>query len=158
MKLISHRGNIEGVVSNKENRPSYIDCAIQLGLEVEIDIRYIDNNFWLGHDTPDYIVDINWLNKRSKHLWLHCKNIDAVLMLKKVNYSGQYFCHTADPYVITSTGHLWVHDLTAPLNTNCIIPLLSKIDIVNFENKIVYAVCTDYINFSKYVLTNKGLL
>jgi len=158
MKLISHRGNIEGIVPNKENRPSYIDCALQLGLEVEIDIRYQDNNFWLGHDTTDYIIDINWLNKRSKNLWLHCKNLNAVLKLKSLYYSGQYFCHTEDPYVITSTGHIWVHDLTATLNNNCIIPLLGKLDIVNFENKIVHAVCTDYVNFCKYVLTGKGLL
>ena len=27
MKLISHRGNIRGPIPEKENRPSYIDCA-----------------------------------------------------------------------------------------------------------------------------------
>ena len=49
MKIISHRGNIKGVVSSKENRPSYIDSAIGSGYEVEVDIRYINGVFWLFH-------------------------------------------------------------------------------------------------------------
>ena len=31
MIIISHRGNIRGPVPDKENRPSYIDCAIGNG-------------------------------------------------------------------------------------------------------------------------------
>ena len=38
MKLISHRGNIRGSISEKENRPSYIDCAIGNG--------YADDRDW----------------------------------------------------------------------------------------------------------------
>ena len=41
MKIISHRGNINGIIPEKENRPSYIDSAIGCGYEVEVDIRYI---------------------------------------------------------------------------------------------------------------------
>ena len=42
MKIISHRGNIRGAIPDKENRPSYIDCAIGSGYDVEIDLRMID--------------------------------------------------------------------------------------------------------------------
>ena len=150
MKLISHRGNIKGIVSDKENRPSYIDSAIQLGLEVEVDVRYVDGNFWLGHDTADYVVTADWLKMRSKFLWLHCKDINAAHKLKDIDAEMKYFCHTSDPYVITSTGHLWVHDLNTNLNTNCIIPLLSLSDELNYKGNIVYAVCTDYVSYYKH--------
>jgi len=151
MKLISHRGNINGIISNKENRPSYIDCALQLGYDVEVDIRYIEGNFWLGHDTPDYIVESKWIECRADNIWFHCKNIDAVYKLKELNISTKYFCHVSDPYVCVSTGHLWVHDLTGRLDKNSIIPLLSLKDVEGYSGSPnVYAVCTDYINYCKY--------
>jgi hypothetical protein len=151
MKIISHRGNIIGpCLEDKENRPSYIDCAIQLGLDVEIDIRYIDGNFWLGHDTPDYKVSALWLQKRSSSLWLHCKDINSAHKLKELNNEFKFFCHTSDPYVITSSGHLWVHDLSISLNDNCIIPLLADIDIITYNNESpLYAICTDHVNLCK---------
>ena len=56
--LISHRGNIDGVNKNFENQPNYIDDAIRAGYDVEVDIWYIDDKLYLGHDTADYQVDI----------------------------------------------------------------------------------------------------
>ena len=41
MKIISHRGNIRGPNPEKENRPSYIDCALGNGYDVEIDINTV---------------------------------------------------------------------------------------------------------------------
>jgi hypothetical protein len=150
MKIISHRGNINGIVTDRENRPSYIDCAIQLGYDVEVDIRYLDGKFWLGHDTPDYIIEPNWILARSNSIWFHCKNIDSAHKLKDLGISLKYFCHTSDPYVPTSTGHLWVHDLNATLNNNCIIPLLGFKDVEQYNSNCVYAVCTDYVTLCKY--------
>lgn len=60
MKIISHIVNLNGIVPNKENRPSYIDSAIGSGYEVGVDIRYINGEFWFGHDTPDYKTYNYW--------------------------------------------------------------------------------------------------
>jgi hypothetical protein len=144
MKIISHRGNIKGPVSDKENRPSYIDCAIQIGFDVEVDIRVINNQIWLGHDIPSYTINSKWIMQRSKFIWFHCKNIDAVILLKSINKNIKYFCHVSDPYVITSTGHLWVHNLQYVINDSCIIPLLSLENIKQYNNRTVYAICTDF--------------
>lgn len=157
MKIISHRGNLKGIVSNKENRPSYIDCAIGCGYEVEIDIRYINGEFWLGHDTSDYKITKEWILNRIEDLWYHCKNLDAAIELKKLNPNIKYFCHSQDPYIITSTNHFWVHDLNLKLDENCIIPLLDEESVLKFNDKIVYAVCTDYVNLCEFSLKNKGL-
>lgn len=157
MKIISHRGNIKGVVSSKENRPSYIDSAIGSGYEVEVDIRYINGEFWLGHDTPDYKINKEWILNRIDDIWYHCKNLESALELKKLNSNIKYFCHSQDSYIITSTNHFWVHDLNLNLDENCIIPLLDEESVLKFNDKIVYAVCTDYVDLCKFSLKNKGL-
>ena len=42
MKIISHRGNIRGKVPGRENAPSYIDCALGNGYDVEFDVLVVD--------------------------------------------------------------------------------------------------------------------
>jgi len=157
MKIISHRGNINGIVADKENRPSYLDCAIQMGYDVETDIRYINGEFWLGHDTPDYKINETWILNRSENIWFHCKDLNSAIKLKKLNKKIKYFCHFQDQYIITSTNHFWVHDFNLEIDENCIIPLLDEESILQFNNKIVYAICTDYVNFCKFSLRSKGL-
>ena len=152
MKIISHRGNVSGPITEKENKPSYIDTALSMGYDVEIDIRYISGIFYLGHDTPDYIVTQKWLDIRKDKLWLHCKDLDSAIKLSELSNDNdyfKYFCHSNDPYVLTSTKHIWVHDILMNLNDKTIIPLLDKNDIISYKNNVVYGICTDYINILK---------
>ena len=53
MKIIAHRANINGSNSSNENRLSQIRKCIELGYDVEIDIRVIKNSLFLGHDCPE---------------------------------------------------------------------------------------------------------
>lgn len=140
MIIISHRGNIRGPILDKENRPSYIDCAIGTGYNVEVDIHSINGELWLGHDNPQYKVDHNWLNNRRDYLLLHCKNIEAAV--ECCEYHS--FCHTEDPFTYTTTGKIWLHDLSMKIGDNTIISLISKDDIIKPLNGISYAICTDY--------------
>jgi len=146
MNIISHRGNLNGPIPDKENRPSYIDCAIQLGYEVEVDIRYIDNEFWLGHDTPQYKIELSWMSIRKDRIWFHCKDKDSSIKLLELNEGFKFFCHSNDDFILTSTGHLWVHNLQGLINETCIIPLLSKDDILNYQNTPPAFICTDFVN------------
>jgi hypothetical protein len=157
MKIISHRGNIIGPNPTKENSPSYIDTTISIGFDVEVDINYINNKFYLGHDTPDYEITETWMDKRKDNIWFHCKNLGASVRLSQLNKGFKYFCHTSDPFVLTSTNHIWVHDLSLNLGDKTIIPLLNKNDVINYTNKIVYGICTDYVTFASYDLKQKGL-
>jgi hypothetical protein len=140
--VISHRGNIRGPVPDKENRPSYIDCAIGNGYHVEIDIRSINDELWLGHDEPQYKIDHNWLDKRRNYLWLHCKNLEAA----KECWAYHSFCHTADPFTYTSTGKIWLHDLSMRIDNNTIIPLINKDEVESFitVGEASFGICTDY--------------
>jgi hypothetical protein len=154
MKLISHRGNIIGTNLERENAPSYIDSAISSGYDVEVDIRYINNKFYLGHDTPDYEITETWIKKRKEKLWIHCKNLDAASIFSKME-NINFFCHSMDSYVLTSNNYIWVHDLTMNIDSRCIIPLLSNEDILKYNGDIVYGICTDYITFAEYTIKKK---
>jgi hypothetical protein len=145
--IISHRGNIIGPVSDKENRPSYIDCAIGNGYHVEIDVRSINGELWLGHDESQYKIDHNWLDKRRNYLWIHCKNLEAA----KECWAYHSFCHSDDPFTYTSTGKIWLHNdnfESLVFDNNDIIPRISKTDLEFFKKGNFYgtpfAVCTDY--------------
>lgn len=143
MKIISHRGNISGPVAEKENRPSYIDCAIAQKYDVEVDIRYMDNKFYLGHDTPDYEISTKWINLRKENIWFHCKNIEAAYQLSLLN-GILYFCHSVDNFVLTSNGLIWAHEIKKA-TFNSIIPLLNLDDINNNKGiSDIYGICTDY--------------
>jgi len=157
MKIISHRGNIRGPRPDRENAPSYIDCAIKLGLEVEIDLRYMEEKYFLGHDTPDYEVSERWLRERKDSLWIHCKNLSASNRLQELDMGALFFCHTSDPYILTSNGCLWVHDLSSDLTSRCIVPLMDKGSLEKFRGPSTYAICTDEVEFGKYILRAKGL-
>lgn len=147
MIIISHRGNIRGPIPDKENRPSYIDCAIGNGYHVEIDVRSINGELWLGHDEPQYKIDHNWLDKRRHYLWLHCKNLEAA----KECWVYHSFCHTKDPFTYTTTGKIWLHDLSMKIGDNTIIPLITENEILSLTNTSVFnnsfGVCTDYPAF-----------
>ena len=60
MKIISHRGNLHGKEVDNENNPEYIKKALRK-FEVEVDVWFIDDSWFLGHDRPQYPVDLDFL-------------------------------------------------------------------------------------------------
>ena len=80
MKLIAHRGNINGPNKEKENHPDHINDALKIGYDVEIDIWHVNCKWYLGHDEPKYeVTDYSFLQKDG--LWIHAKNGDAFYKL-----------------------------------------------------------------------------
>ena len=140
MILISHRGNINGRNVELENHPSYITRAVELGYNVEIDVWFKDNAFFLGHDEPQYSINLSFL--RNKNLWCHAKNLQALdAMLKE---SIHCFWHQNDDYTITSKGIIWVYPGKL-LNSNsiCVMPELSY-DISTMKFNCA-GICSDVI-------------
>ena len=119
--------------------------AISKGYDVEIDVWYKDNMLWLGHDKPDYVVDFGWFRDRISKIWIHCKNIEALLSLKESNYPLNYFWHQNDDVTITSLGFFWTYPgkkLTS--NSIAVMPEIEEYHDI----EISYGICSDYI--SKY--------
>lgn len=141
MKLISHRGNINGRLESYENEPNYIDLAISKGYDVEIDIWYKDNMLWLGHDKPDYRIDFHFIRDRISKVWVHCKNIEAVLYFKECNYDVNYFWHENDTITLTSLNYIWAFPGKQPIkNSISVMPELYNDDVSN-----ALGICSDYI-------------
>ena len=143
MKLIAHRGNLNGRMESWENEPTYIDLAISKGYDVEIDVWYKDNIFWLGHDKPYYGIDFKWLQDRNSKLWIHCKNIEAMTYFN-VNFEMfpfNYFWHEEDTITLTSKNHIWAYPGKQPIKDS--IAVLPEI----FNDDVTYSlgVCSDYI-------------
>jgi hypothetical protein len=142
MILISHRGNINGRVASMENTPEYIDNAIRLNYDVEIDIWYIDGKIYLGHDEPQYEINYDWLNNRLDKLWIHCKNVDSLCWIKNTNL--HYFWHESDTVTLTSKNYIWAFPGKQPINDSIsVMPEINNDDI----SKCI-GICSDYV--SKY--------
>jgi hypothetical protein len=118
MILIAHRGNINGSKPELENCPKYIDEAIEKEFNVEIDVWYKYGHFYLGHDKPVYHVDLEWLLYRADVLWVHAKNLDALVALKDTALN--IFWHQNDEYTLTSKGYIWAYP-TSEVNQKVII-------------------------------------
>ena len=61
MFYISHRGNINGRNKEAENKPEYIKIALERGYDIEIDVRFKDSQFYLGHDFAQYKIEDSFL-------------------------------------------------------------------------------------------------
>jgi len=148
MILISHRGNTNGRFDSHENEPTYIDLAISRGYEVEIDVWFIDGILYLGHDTPQYGINLNFLVERKDKLWIHTKNFDALSILIETNL--RIFYHEKENHtIINNTKNIWSHKLTEA-NNNSIIPLLGKDDALkSIDFKHVFGICSDYVESIK---------
>ena len=142
MILISHRGNINGANPDAENKPDYIDAAIKLGYNVEIDVWMTSNEIFLGHDRPQYKIDAEWLNVRSDKLWVHCKNVIALELLNQLKSNINYFWHQKDTATLTSKRYVWAFPGKQPIkNSIAVMPEIHNEDI----NQCI-GVCSNYIN------------
>lgn len=148
MIYISHRGNISGKIEEWENKPQYIDDTLKLGFDVEIDVWYIDNNWYLGHDNPQYSIDMEWIQRRSDKLWVHCKNIKAVeYFVENENHCKEinWFWHEEDTLTLTSFGYVWAYPGKQPINKSiAVMPEIHNDDI----SKCI-GICSDIVKLYK---------
>jgi hypothetical protein len=145
MILIAHRGNINGPMESCENEPTYIDTAIKKGFDVEVDVWYIDGQLYLGHDKPQYGIDFRWFRDRLTKLWVHCKNIEAILFFKDNQYPFNYFWHENDTITLTSLNHIWAYPSKQPIKKSiAVMPEIHNDDITE-----CIGICSDYIENHK---------
>lgn len=147
MKIIAHRGNLNGPNPLTENDPKRITECIEDGYDVEIDVRFdpTTETLWLGHDEPRHKINWMWLAGRARNLWIHCKDL-ATLHEFSTNSDGyNYFWHDKDDYTLTSKGHIWSYPgKTYTGNTVVVMPEWNKMDWDALRATNCHGVCTDY--------------
>lgn len=149
MKLISHRGNINGRIPERENSPDYILEALTLGYDVEVDIWYTLSGWNLGHDEPTYPFNMVKFVQYFDRMWFHCKNLDA--LNKIIEWDVQYFWHQEDDFTLTSNNYIW----TFPgkwLTDRSICVLPEKYLLLENQLKCCYGICSDYVENYKNLL------
>lgn len=143
MKLISHRGNINGAIPEKENNPEYIFDALKSGYDVEIDLWYRNAKWYLGHDKPQYEVDSSFIF--TDGLWVHCKDIKTFSKVIKEDPNNliNTFYHTDEDVALTSHRFLWTYPCNQLYNNSvCVMPELGYIG----DLKECYGICSDDIH------------
>jgi hypothetical protein len=148
MRLIAHKGNINGPDPERENTIPYIEDALSKGYDVEVDIRYdvVKQEFWLGHDNPDNLVTIDWLTKHGSRLWIHCKDIFTFDIFSTRFGDFNYFWHDQDDYTLTSRQRIWAFPgKTYTRNTVVVMPESVGIDFDTLKVTGCFGVCSDYV-------------
>ena len=138
MIFISHRGNLYGSDKEQENSIESINFALSLGLDVEIDVWFKNQQFYLGHDEPQYSISQEYL--ANPKLWCHAKNKEALFTFR--NLDIHYFWHEQDSYTITSKGYIWSHvDMPISPYAICVLPELTN----QSDLKDSLGICSDQI-------------
>ena len=109
-----------------------------LGYDVEVDVWYMHNKLYLGHNLPQYDISIDYL--KNEHLWCHCKNVNA---LKHLLDNGVHcFFHKGDDVTLTSRGVIWTFPQKQLVeNSVCVMP---EYGYKGNLDKCM-GVCSDYI-------------
>jgi hypothetical protein len=125
MRIICHRGNLDGPKPKWENHPLYLTEAMDAGFCVEIDLwakpdENGESKLWFGHDKPQFQVESTFFKPNGGYdpfdrIYFHCKNLQALLFCNLINWSDsfgpgcKYFSHNQDPYTLVSDGSIWTY-------------------------------------------------
>lgn len=138
--LISHRGNLNGPEPRYENTIPYIQRAMKEGFDVEIDLRYEEGSWYLGHDQADTIIGEDFLIENKKRLWCHAKDPNA--LKKLLDIQTTCFWHQDDYYTLTSNGYIWTYPGHLLVEKSiCVLPENCNI----LKNIQCAGICSDFI-------------
>ena len=143
MRIISHRGNLNGSDPTRENQQWAIDECISLGFDVEIDLWLENNKLYLGHDKPQINISRYFLFAISDFAWIHAKNFEEVSWLSvNKTYNLNWFWHENDKMTLTSKQIPWCYP------NNYIDGGVTVVfdDLLQEVSLNIYGVCTDYPN------------
>ena len=139
-RIISHRGNLSGPKPEEENSPLAVMRALAEGYDVEVDVHWHNEQFWLGHDVPRYLtVSTELCNPR---IWCHAK--DPITLMQLLDHGIHCFAHNEDDWALTSQG--FVGNMVPATRAILVLPEKSSTRIHGRAANIrKYAgVCTDY--------------
>jgi hypothetical protein len=144
MKFYAHRGNISGPKSELENTRAYIDEAFRNGFDVEIDVRYINGKYYLGHDKPQEEITKQFLE--DSRLLVHAKTIETFQKLLKYPTIHSFY-QDLDHVCLTSKNKVLYHeDAKFPSkysNDEIVVDLNGKLAGINFD---AYGVVSHWVS------------
>jgi hypothetical protein len=144
IKKIAHRGNTSGPNTSTENRAETVLKCIEKGFDVEIDLWYVKDKLYLGHDGPKYEIPHSFLSDNRCWLWIHCKQLSAMVYMAECKELGfNFFWHQGDDYTLTSRKYIWTYP-GKKLGRKGIAVCPDRVPDWNIPDNIA-GVCSDYI-------------
>ena len=143
--LIAHRGLINGPDKTRENNIETIKERAQYGLYSEIDVWLIDDKWFVGHDSPDTLINLEYLMRHATYIWIHAKNKEAfeeLTLLRKEGHDFCHFWHTTEDYCFTSNLNIIVYP-GKPLIENSIFMMPENSRSIEINTTITH-ICSDY--------------
>lgn len=146
MIIIAHRGLTQGPNTLLENHPQQVQQLLDADWHVEIDVRYHDHDWYLGHDHAQYKVCLEFL--LQPRLWIHVKDVTASSHMQYVHDAHNainFFWHESDARVLTSQGYWWTqpgHKLVR--KSVAVMPELTVDDVSQCASWLCHGVCTDW--------------
>ena len=138
MILIAHRANLNGP-GEQENSIVGIKTAIDSGFHVEIDVRFVNSKFFLGHDSAIEEIKPEWLVHEK--VWCHAKNTNTLENLLCIG--AHCFFHNQDDCTLTSKKFIWVYPgKYIPYKFGiAVMPEISP----EWDIRKAYGICTDFV-------------
>ena len=144
MFLISHRGNVDQKIPALENTPDYIDRALSIGYDVELDVWFESGRWYLGHDMPVTEVTVDYLT--NDKFWCHAKNLEA-LQEMLAHGSIRCFWHQEDDVTLTSDRYVWTYPGKKLVkNSICVMPERYNLKKNDWRFKVCAGICSDVIS------------
>ena len=150
--LISHRGNTNGIIRNKENSPDYIQKALDEGYFVSVDVCLVgDKHLALGREVPEYPVNVEFL--KNNNIIAKANSIECLdfLLLNQIHC----FYHDHDKCSITSGGLIWTRP-GSNITQKCVFNMPEWImsDISEIKDLECAGICSDKIEIIKKAREN----
>ena len=145
-KFISHRGNLYEKDLNRENKIESIFEVISMGYDCEVDLRYIDEKIFLGHDSPNQEIEISIISEIKESIWIHCKNLAMLNYFVSLEDADiNYFWHQNDDFTLTSKNYIWTYPGKDISKNSVIVDLNHKYKIKDE----IFGLCSDNIHYAK---------
>ena len=157
MRFIAHRANLYGPDSTTENHPAQIlNVLNNTRYDVEIDVWVNQENEWfLGHDKPQYNINNPYEFLDNHRLWIHAKNLYTFNQLLLLYDTGvltkpNVFSHDKDPVALTyPKAIMWTYPGSELFEKVSIAVMPEKVNYPIDSLLNCYGVCTDFPNMYK---------
>lgn len=104
MIFISHRGNLNGIILDRENSPEYINEAIEKGYLVVVDVWLVgEDHFALGNDRPKYLTNIEYIKQNN----IICRARSLNTLNALIESRAHCFFQDYERISLTNGGLIW---------------------------------------------------
>jgi hypothetical protein len=88
-----------------ENMPEYVEAALEMGFEAEVDVWWVHGKYYLGHEEPTYEVGGSFFLD-NELLWCHAKTPETLYHLLHLN-TDCFYIEDMWQCTLTSNNLIW---------------------------------------------------